>query len=195
VLAGLALLWTASCAGFRGDDLPRLGLREAVGEEPLPAVTYTLTNTNAAIGLGPGRTGAAVERVFRRAFVDVQRVESRPGAGLHLGVHCTSRTRSPAFTVGLAVVSVLTLGVIPAYERNDHRLEVQVRTEGGVLKRYEYEDHVNAWLHLFMIPWAFSHDPVEVQEDSWENLLLHFLRDFRRDLPGSNAGGGTAGQG
>jgi hypothetical protein len=181
LLASAVLVLLAGCASFRGEELPRRGFREAVGDEPLPAVSYRISNPPGGPGLPLVLPEATVERVLRRAFVEAERKEN--DGGLHLDVRCTSRQRAPVFTVGLGLVSIFTLGIIPAYGRSDLRLEVEVEFEGKVAKRYEYEDHVNTWIQLFLIPWAFSHDPVEVGDAELENMLLNFLYDFRRDLP------------
>jgi hypothetical protein len=179
----VALLACAACASFRGDELPRRGLGELRREAPLPAVTYGLSNNFASSE--PPATGwsvTCVDRVFGMAFSEIERKASTEG--LHLDVRFASRVRQPVFTVGLGLFSILSLGLIPAYGRDDLSLSVRVEVDGSLVKRYEYQDHAGTWFHWFMIPWAFSHDPFEVENAVLENMLLNFLHDFRQDLPG-----------
>lgn len=183
ILALVLLVLGAACASFRGEELPQRDLREFQGSERLPAVTYVISNTFPGYGSfqagGPDR---CVDRVFRDVFQEAERKES--AGGIHLDLNYAWRTRQPVFTMGLLFFTIASLGVIPTYGRDDLELSVRVEVDGVLAKRYAYEDHVSMWVHLFMIPWAFSHDPQEVQEAVLENTLRNFLYDLRRDLPG-----------
>ncbi|MFN0006739.1 MAG: hypothetical protein ACKVXR_02435 [Planctomycetota bacterium] len=182
-LAPLLLALCAACASFRGEELPQRDLGELAESERLPAVTYVLSNAQPPSGNFPSSgTEHCVDRVFRSAFTEAEAKES--DAGLHLEIHYSSRARQPVFTLGLGLLALASLGVIPAYGRNDLTLSVRAEVDGVLVQRYEYEDHVVTWIHLFVIPWAFSHDPVEVEGQVLENMLLNFLHDLRRDLPG-----------
>jgi hypothetical protein len=72
---------------------------------------------------------------------------------------------------------------VPAYGQQDFHLDVQVKTDGRTWKRYGYQDHIYSWMHLLVIPGPFSHDPVEIEDDVVENMLVNFLFELRRDLP------------
>ena len=182
-LSILLLVFCAACASFRGEELPQRDPGELERSERLPPVTYELANAyGTTVASQAGTSDACIDRVLRKAFSEVERRESE--AGLHLDFHYTTRTRQPTFTMGMVLLSIVSLGLIPAYGRGDLSLTVLVEVDGRIAGRYGYEDHVDTWVHLFVIPWAYSHDPVEVEEAVLENMLLNFLHDLRRDLPG-----------
>jgi hypothetical protein len=180
VLVGFAC---CGCAGFRGELLPQLSRSEITSENRLPAISY-----ECKIGPGPNATGgdnlwpgSSAEWLFRSAFVDAR---NGPAANdLHIDLFFQTEARQPSFTLGLALLTICSLGIIPAYGREDLTLRARVEYQGRLAREYTYGDRIEIWIHLFMIPWSFSHDPVEVERAVHENLLLHFLRDLRKDLP------------
>jgi hypothetical protein len=91
--------------------------------------------------------------------------------------------RQPVFTITLALFTICSLGIIPTYASEDLTLVARVEYQGKLGREYVYHDRVNTWAELFLLPFAFSHDPVAVSRSVYENMLLHFLRDLRKDLP------------
>jgi hypothetical protein len=123
---------------------------------------------------------ASVERVFRKAFA-----ATRGGPAendLHVDLFYDSRTRQPIFTMGLAFFTICSLGIIPTYGYEDLTFEARVTDKGNPVAVYEYHDHIETWVHLVMIPWAYAHDPTEIEDRVFENMLLNFIHDLRRDL-------------
>lgn len=183
LLLALLLLACCSCTGFRGNLVPQLDRKEITPENRMPAITYQV-NPSAGPNTIPsvvGWPGASSEWLFHSAFVDAR--PALPGEGLHIDLFFQTEMRQPSFTIGLGLITICTLGIIPTYGREDLALRARVEYQGKLGREYTYNDQMDLWIHLFLIPWSFSQDPVAIEREIYENLLLHFLRDLRKDLP------------
>jgi hypothetical protein len=187
----ILLLACPGCAGFRGELLPQLGRNDLTPANRMPAISYTWNSGIPARGLAPNTAfaGSSSEWLFRSAFVDAR---NAPGANdIHIDLYFQSEMRQPTFSMGLMLLSIFSLGIIPGYACDDLSLRAQLQNQGQIVKEYQYVDSVDTWMHLFMIPWAFSHDPAVVEREALENMLLHLIRDLRKDLPQLAAGAGA----
>lgn len=186
-LALVAFLVCSACASFRGDELPERSLHEEVEQGRLPAATYEYSLVSGTAGApwspGPEWVDRICAPIFSQVFSEIERKESAEGLHLHMQFE-VRHSRPVSFTYGLALIAIASAFLIPVHGRDDLILTVRVDVEGALATRYEYEDHIDSWLHLFMIPWAHSHEGMKVYESVLENLLLNFLHDLRRDLPG-----------
>jgi hypothetical protein len=179
----LVFLACCACTGFRGNLLQQLDRKELTPENRLPAISYQLSSSPGSNGVvnAPGWPGASNEWLFRSAFVDTR---VGPAADdLHIDLFLQTEMRQPAFTIGLAVFTICSLGIIPTYGVEDVSLRARVEYKGQLVRSYSYMDSMEIWVHLVMIPWSFSHDMVAVEREIYDNLLLHLLRDLRKDLP------------
>jgi hypothetical protein len=75
----------------------------------------------------------------------------------------------------------LSLFVIPAYARDDYILTVDVKKGEEVLKQYQYKDHLNTWIQLFLVFMTPTHHPDKVVREVMDNMLLKFLYDLESD--------------
>jgi len=181
----LALLVFAccGCTGFRGNMLPQLDRNELTPENRLPAISYQCNplGGQSAPVVNASWPAASNEWLFRSAFLD-----ARPGPAaddLHIDLFLQTEMRQPSFTIGLAVLTVCTLGLIPTYGLEDVSLRARLEYQGKLVRTYSYTDTMELWVHLVMIPWSFSHDVVAVERSIYDNLLLHLLRELRKDIP------------
>jgi hypothetical protein len=179
----LLLLACGSCASFRGGKLEQLPRDEIASQPRLPAISYQYRSGGepGSPEVGIGWPSPSAEMFFCSAFTDARR---GPAANdLHVDLVHFTEVRQPIFSLTLGLLTLVSLGIIPTYVEEDVTLRARVEYRGAFVREYVYSDRVDTWIELLLIPWAFSHDPVEVERASFENLLLHFLRDLRRDLP------------
>jgi len=171
-----------SCASFHGRELPKLDRSELSSEPRLPAISYQCRiGPNPSAPEGGGWPSAPAEVLFCSAFVDARH---GPAANdLHIDLAHLNVIRQPIFSLTLGLFTLVSLGILPTYIEEDVTLSVRVEYQGKLAREYVYHDHINTWIEVFLLPWAFSHDPVEIERAADENLLLHFLRDLRKDMP------------
>lgn len=85
--------------------------------------------------------------------------------------------------------SLLTLTLIPFYDRTYRRLEVEVIQQGKLLKRYKYKDYFVRVSWFGMLPWwrisdynDFFYWETEANRAVDHNLVNRFLADLRNDF-------------
>lgn len=172
-----------ACVGVRGDKLPRLDRSELATEARLPAITYQSISGTPARGQTQHNSWPApeTEALFCSAFVD-----ARPAPAsdtLHVELSFRTKTINRIVSKGSFLLMIFSLGVLPAYVTVEQSLGAHVELQGKTLHEYQYVDQSSTWCELLLIPWGFSHSPFTVRREVFENMLLHFLRDLRRDLP------------
>ncbi len=89
----------------------------------------------------------------------------------HVGPHL-------AFLIPNTLVTVLTIGLIPAYSKDTHFLTVDLLIGDKFIKRYDYSRTITHWLHLIYI---FQSDVFSIETIIFKDLLLNFLTDFIND--------------
>ena len=193
LLLCLAVFGSAGCASFSQSKLPARTLAEFEHEGRLTAVTYdfaeggglsageTLNQMSPAPASFPSAMQSRVEPIFRRAFVEATR-QKTPGEW-HLDIFYRDTARNPAITYTLVLFFIASLGFLPAYAEDDLYLEVKLRHNGETVRQYIYEESVATWMHWFVLPWAFSNDPMETKTAILENMILNPLHELRSELP------------
>lgn len=80
------------------------------------------------------------------------------------------------------IITMLTLGVIPTYQRYNFVLTVEVREGERVIKTYKYKDHVIEWSQLFLMFLIPSHQPLNITSSVIDNMIMNFAYDFSNDV-------------
>lgn len=95
----------------------------------------------------------------------------------------------PALMTTYKGISLLTLGILPYFERKPRILEVVVKKGQKVLKSYIYRHNIDYIMSIFVLPWWRPHK----EDKRWsreydslkridEQLVRSFLKDFRKDF-------------
>lgn len=72
--------------------------------------------------------------------------------------------------------------IIPAYDKQDYILTVQVKKGDQLLKQYEYKQHMYTWVQLpLMFILMPTNAPAKVEKKVIDNMLLNFLYDSQKD--------------
>jgi hypothetical protein len=189
----LVLLACTACASFTEGKLPKRSLADLESEGKLTAITYQLSGSETlsavqaanqasmAPAVVPNVVQSRVEPIFRRVFSESTR-QNEPGEW-HLDMYYRETSRNTAITFTLATFFVVSLGLFPAYAQDDLYLEVKLRHRGETVKQYIFEESVSTWVHWFVLPWAFSHDPTERKTAILDNMLLNLIYELKNELP------------
>jgi len=187
----LALLGIAcsGCASFSKGHLPERSLADYDGGRVLAAITYDLTGSTSfslddamlAASSGPTVLKARVEPIFRRVFSEAEQ-QKTPGEW-HVDMYYRETERNPAVTYTLVFFFIVSLGIVPAHAETDLYLEAKLKHDGATVKQYVYEESLSTWVHWFMLPWSFSHDPLERKAELIDNMVLNLVHDLASALP------------
>jgi hypothetical protein len=170
------------CASFPGKEIPTYTYDQIVAREQKPSVDYD------AKFLTFEKENAAAVRIFQE---EIDKVFSRSDVFLKFGAgvggekyHLSLVLRNEG-NMALGFISGficgLSLFVIPAYARDDYILTVDVKKGEEVLKQYQYKDHLNTWIQLFLVFMTPTHHPDKVVREVMDNMLLKFLYDLESD--------------
>ena len=177
----VVLLLLSACA-FPGGQLGPLKLSEVSRRGTLPPVTYGYSITPADTLLST----EVVERGLRQTGPAFARFElspdGKPGYPYHLSFSF-SNTRSGLKRAALISVSALTLTLVPVRLRDPITLEVSFSTNGRLVQSYRYDDWVDTWVQLVMIPVDSEHRRSWAIKRVVGHMLMHFLRDFQARPP------------
>jgi hypothetical protein len=182
---GLTLLLVPSCASYRGGELPLRSAAELEGLAALPGITFELETFRGSISAGSVDPRSRIEPLLRRAFAAVREVTTADEARgeLHLDLLVREAPRNPGLTLGLGILWLGSLGLIPAYARDDLLLDARLVRGAETLASYVYEDHVETWLSFVLLPWSFERDPEFIHAQVLDGMVLALIADLRRDLP------------
>ena len=179
----LVLILLASCAAFRGAPLEPLDRARVIeAQAPLPPISYECEEANHRDRSNPewGWPRATTEALFCSAFVSAR---SGPADGdLHVKLHFRAHVQAELATRALFCVTILTLGIVPTHRHFDLELQASVEGPGRLPREYVYSEPVDIWIHLLLLPFPLWNHPLSACPDAFENMLLHFLVDLRRDL-------------
>lgn len=187
------LLALAGCASFSHGRLPARSLDDLERGGKLIAITYQFSENSAAGSLEAvdraNLSGAAtptilqsrVEPIFRRVFIEA-RLGREPGEW-HVDMYYRETARNPAVSITLGLFFLGSLGLLPAYAEDDLYLEAKLLHAGVAVKQYVFEERVATWMHWFVLPWAFSNDPIERKAQLVDNMILNLLHELKRNLP------------
>ena len=200
LLLGLVWIACAGCASFSKSALPARSLSDYEGDKRLAAITYEFSDWTAvtaedalvvttATPAGPASVlKSQVEPIFRRTFVEATR-SKEPGAW-HVDMYYRETERNAAVSYTLVFLCIASLGLLPAYTQTDLYFEAKLKHGGVTVKQYIYEESVSMWVHWFMLPWAFTNDPLARKREIVDNMVLNLVHDLTRDLPPAVAAGG-----
>jgi len=182
VVACLWLFFALSCASFPGKQIPTIDSQQLVNGQTLKAIDYT------ASWLQQGRENGELSQLFEvlvdEAFEEASIFESyHIGVGrenVHFDIVMSDHVNVAASSASL-FFSLLTIGIIPAYERDNYALTVDVSSDGQLIKKYEYKDHLTFWLGWFVLPAAPGHNPLRISNEVKKNLLRAFFQDLQAD--------------
>lgn len=84
--------------------------------------------------------------------------------------------------IATALISGLTLTILPTYAPVDYALIVDVSKGDKFIKRYEYDIRVTLWVELFLVVKTASHSIFTAPQKALDQMLIAFLHDFRKDV-------------
>ncbi len=178
----LSCLTLAGCASFPGKQLPIYTYEQIVPRDPKPSIDYD------AKFISLGRENAAAVRIFQEEIEKVfskSNVFSKFSAGIGSEKYHLSLVLRNEGNVGAAAISGFISGftftVIPAYARDEYILIIDVKRGDQLLKQYQYKDHMNSWIQLFLIFLTPTHWPPDVARSVIDNMLLNFLHDVENN--------------
>lgn len=171
------------CASFPGKELPAYTPDQIAA----PAQKLSVSFEVKSFALGKENPNSAriwhaeIEKVLTASPLFSQVTSSTgPGEFQYSFVSRNEGNYALAFLSGF--ISGLTFGIIPGYGKDEYILTVEVKKENKVLKTYEYRDHMESWIQLFLIFLTPSHWPPTVAKDVIDNMIMNFLHDFAADL-------------
>lgn len=188
IMGGLCFLGLAGCASFPGKELPTYSFEQFHPPARKVSIDYE------AIYLAPfltpgGQENPAAVRFFEQ---EVNKVFAKTnlfqnfGAGIgsgnyHFKLVLTNEGKmSPLATLN-AILSGITMTLIPAYAKDKLILTVEVKKGDQFLRKYEYRQHIGTWFQLFLIFLTPAHYPKKVFVKVIDNMLLNFLHDLMED--------------
>ncbi len=153
--------------------------------EPRPRVSVVLRHETIIGGkqTEPNPTGTEILRqTVLRAYNDAQIFGGvRPGmaaGGGELQVDVTIVNRGDP-NIGLAVLSGLTLTLLPAVATDNFTMRTAVRNpEGTVLAEVEHGDAMTTWIQLFLVFGTIAASPNSVAEATLYDLTRTSIHDL-----------------
>ena len=137
-------------------------------------------------GTNPHDAPAAAQRIQRVLSASPLFVELKSGTeqgDYHYSFVLRSAVMPSEFIAFMnAFISGYTFFVIPAYGRDIFIMTVVVKKGDYVLKTYNYRDHTDTWIQvflLFLMPFNF---PPSVHDSVMDNMIMNFAHDFGSDL-------------
>lgn len=182
VFVFLLAIILSGCASFPGKDLPRYTYQDLKASEGKASVSYDAR----FIALGNENSKAAetfknkVERVLKSSNSFEKISTAAASEEYHFSFLLKSEGNYPlAFISGF--ISGFTFTVLPGFARDEYTLTVDVKKQGQLVKQYQYKQHVDTWIQLFLIALTVKHSPVDVTEQAVDDLLMNFMHDFQQD--------------
>ena len=81
----------------------------------------------------------------------------------------------------MQAISWLTLGLIPAYAKDEFEYIIKVIKDKEELKTYKYKDHTTTLGGIYFIFNDFEEYPWKIIRNR-QNSILAFLKDFEEDV-------------
>jgi hypothetical protein len=170
-------LFFGSCVGIRGGLLPELERDEILRGDRLPPISYDVDSVQGEFGLGDEN-----ERLFCDAFVAARR--GTAADDLHVAIRFGMLEDHHVLAICSRAICLFSLGLIPAYSQSTVTLRARIESKGRLLREYHYADRITTWAHLLLLPWSYTSSGMfRVNHAVQANMLLHLIRDLRRDLP------------
>lgn len=174
-LLSITVLSITSCAAFRQDKLPPLGTWPPTGGRSLSvrvAVNGQIYSDGQPLeGMGP------VLNIWSNRVMEMY-TESKLFSTVQPGRGAADRNVEVEIrqhldeNLGLAVLTGLTLTLIPSVSRNEFTVKTTVRdAEGNTLGEINKSEGVNTWIQLFMVFPMITNFPAPVVFGTIEDLL------------------------
>ena len=87
----------------------------------------------------------------------------------------------PTFSIAMQAISWFTLGLIPAYAKDEFEYIIKVIKDKEELKTYKYKDHTTTLGGIYFIFNDFEEYPWKIIRNR-RNSILAFLKDFEKDV-------------
>ena len=91
----------------------------------------------------------------------------------------------PTVQFAMQAISWLTLGLIPAYAKDEFEYIIKVIKDKEELKTYKYKDHTTTLGGIYFIFNDFGEYPWKIIRNR-RNSILAFLKDFEKDVRTGN---------
>ena len=91
----------------------------------------------------------------------------------------------PTVQFAMQAISWLTLGLIPAYAKDEFEYTIKVIKDKEELKTYKYKDHTTTLGGIYFIFNDFGEYPWKIIRNR-RNSILAFLKDFEKDVRTGN---------
>ena len=91
----------------------------------------------------------------------------------------------PTVHFAMQIISFLTLGLIPAYARDEFEYTIKVIKDKELLKIYKYKDHTTILGGIYFIFNDFEEYPWKIIRNR-QNPILAFVKDFEKDVRTKN---------
>ena len=87
----------------------------------------------------------------------------------------------PTVHFAMQIISFLTLGLIPAYAKDEFEYTIKVIKDKELLKIYKYKDHTTILGGIYFIFNDFEEYPWKIIRNR-QNPILVFVKDFEKDV-------------
>ena len=189
IILFLAVLFmTTGCASFPGKQLPTYATSQISAPEKKISATYDVKLV--------GIDGAPyTQPIVVKSFDDkVQKVLSSSSifSDLKSGFeqsdyHYSFVMRNdgiPPLPIAMlnGFVTGFTFGLVPAFARDIYIMTIEVKQGDRVIKTYAYQDHMDSWIHLFLIVLTPFNFPTVVSDKVVDNMMMNFVFDFSNDI-------------
>jgi hypothetical protein len=174
-LVGALLVLLGSGCAYTGNQLGPLQLSQISRDGSLRPVGYAYTVSPSGTILSPEVVEKGL-RMLKPAFASMESGSDRHP--LHLSFQFRNE-RGALKRAGLVTLSALTLTLVPVRLRDPIVLEVAFSSQGQLLETYRYDDYVDTWVQLLMIPVDSEHRRGWAVQRVVNHMLMHFLRDYQ----------------
>jgi hypothetical protein len=183
LLAPFAVFMASGCVRFAGMELPIYTNEQLSAPEKRISASYDVMQFH---GTYPQDATAASQRIERVLSASPLFVELKTGSGqadYHYSFVLRSAVMPSEFIASLnGFISGFTFLVIPAYERDIFIMTVVVKKGDYVLKTYNYKDHTDSWIQVFLLLLMPFNFPPMVYDSVMDNIIMNFAHDFSSDL-------------
>jgi hypothetical protein len=185
-LAVLLCSLIIGCAGFPDKEL-KYSYDQIVPRDPKPSIDYDrsfyMGDYRGGDGVRDKMFNEEVEKVFSKSML-FSKVS--PGIGnepvhLSLVMFFTGSTNEFSVYILNALLTSITLGVIPFHGTLNFELRVDVKKGNQLLKQYRYNNTISTWCQLFLVVLTPTHFPLNVERAIMDDMLLNFLYDIQQD--------------
>jgi hypothetical protein len=75
-----------------------------------------------------------------------------------------------------------TLTIVPGFARDELVMTIQLKRNDNLVKEYIYREHMDTWIHLFMLFKMADHMPHSAAREIYDRMIMNFLYDYSRDI-------------